>query len=55
MSEEEIKVYVDEAIIESGASTPQDMGKVMGSLKSKLKGNVDMGIVSKLVKESLAN
>tara|TARA_B100000965_G_scaffold120336_1_gene99305 strand:+ start:518 stop:970 length:453 start_codon:yes stop_codon:yes gene_type:complete len=55
MSEEEIKVYVDEAIIESGASTQQDMGKVMGSLKSKLKGNVDMGIVSKLVKESLAN
>ena len=55
MSEEEIKVYVDQAIIESGASTPQDMGKVMGSLKSKLKGNVDMGIVSKLVKESLAN
>ena len=55
MSEEEIKVYVDEAIIESGASTPQDMGKVMGALKSKLKGNVDMGIVSKLVKESLAN
>ena len=55
MSDEEIKVYVDEAIIESGASTPQDMGKVMGSLKSKLKGNVDMGIVSKLVKESLAN
>ena len=55
MSDEEIKVYVDEAIIESGASTPQDMGKVMGALKSKLKGNVDMGIVSKLVKESLAN
>ena len=55
MSEEEIKVYVDQAIIESGASTPQDMGKVMGALKSKLKGNVDMGIVSKLVKESLAN
>ena len=55
MSEDEIKVFVEEAINESGASTPQDMGKVMGSLKSKLKGNVDMGIVSKLVKENLAN
>ena len=55
MSEDEIKVFVEEAINESGASTPQDMGKVMGSLKSKLKGNVDMGIVSKLVKDSLAS
>jgi len=55
MSEDEIKVFVEEAINESGASTPQDMGKVMGSLKSKLKGNVDMGIVSKLVKENLAS
>tara|TARA_Y100000768_G_scaffold232854_1_gene175928 strand:+ start:5979 stop:6431 length:453 start_codon:yes stop_codon:yes gene_type:complete len=55
MSVDEIKVFVEEAINESGASTPQDMGKVMGSLKSKLKGNVDMGTVSKLVKESLAS
>jgi uncharacterized protein YqeY len=29
------------------------MGKVMGLLKSKIKGNADMGIVSRLVKENL--
>jgi uncharacterized protein YqeY len=29
------------------------MGKVMGALKSKIKGNADMGIVSKIVKENL--
>ena len=53
MSVDEIKVFVEEAINESGASTPQDMGKVMGSLKSKIKGNADMGLVSKIVKEKL--
>ena len=29
------------------------MGKVMGMLKSEFQGNADMGLVSKIVKESL--
>ena len=53
LSEEAIKVIVLEAISETQAKEPQDMGKVMGALKSKLKGNADMGIVSKIVKENL--
>ena len=53
LSEEAIKVIVLEAISETQAKEPQDMGKVMGVLKSKLKGNADMGIVSKIVKENL--
>jgi uncharacterized protein YqeY len=32
----------------------QDIGKVMGLLKSSLAGSADMGIVSKIVKEQLA-
>ena len=53
LSEEAIKVIVIEAISETQAKEPQDMGKVMGALKSKIKGNADMGIVSKIVKENL--
>ena len=53
LSEEAIKVIVLEAISETQAKEPQDMGKVMGELKSKIKGNADMGIVSKIVKENL--
>ena len=53
LSKEAIKVIVLEAISETQAKEPQDMGKVMGALKSKIKGNADMGIVSKIVKENL--
>lgn len=53
LSEEAIKAIVLEAISETQAKEPQDMGKVMGALKSKIKGNADMGIVSKIVKENL--
>jgi|TARA_B100000475_G_scaffold174898_1_gene138437 uncharacterized protein YqeY len=54
LSEEEIASKVVEAIKESGADSMQDIGKVMGLLKSSLAGSADMGIVSKIVKEQLA-
>ena len=54
LSEEEITSKVVEAIKESGADSMQDIGKVMGLLKSSLVGSADMGIVSKIVKEQLA-
>ena len=53
LSEEEVAVKVNEAIMQSGASSMQDMGKVMGQLKS-LAGSADMGLISKLVKEKLS-
>ena len=53
LSEEEVSKKVNEAIEQSGASSMQDMGKVMGQLKS-LAGSADMGLVSKLVKEKLS-
>ncbi len=49
LSEEEVSKKVNEAIEQSGASSMQDMGKVMGQLKS-LAGSADMGLISKLVK-----
>ena len=53
MGEEDINKLVIEAINETDAKEPQDIGKVMGFLKTKIQGNADMGIVSKLVKENL--
>ena len=53
LSEEELNSIVAEVIKETAASGPQDMGKVMGSLKQRIQGNADMGLVSKIVKENL--
>ena len=53
LSEEEVTIKVQEAIEETGASSMQDIGKVMGSLKSSLAGAADMGMVSRVVKEKL--
>ncbi len=53
LSEDEIKKLVAEAVTQTGASTLQDMGKVMGALMTKVKGKADGGLVSKLVREAL--
>ena len=53
MSESEIEALVIEAIQTTGAQEPQDIGKVMGSLKSRISVNADMGLVSKIVKNRL--
>ena len=55
LNESEISEKVQLAISESGASTMQDIGKVMGILKSSIPaGTADMGIVSKIVKDQLS-
>jgi uncharacterized protein YqeY len=54
LSEAEIDAAVADAIAQSGAAGPQDMGKVMGLLKPALAGRVDMAQVSVRVKARLA-
>jgi len=54
LSEDDLLLIVKEEIISSEASSMQDIGKVMGSLKSKLLGQADMSTVSKLVKDQLS-
>ncbi len=54
LSEEEIAARVKEAIQNTEASSMQDIGKVMGILKSSLAGSADMGMVSKIVKDELS-
>lgn len=53
MGEDEIRKLVTDAIAETGASSPADMGKVMGALMPKTKGKADGGLVSKIVREEL--
>ena len=55
LSEEEIAKLVDEAIVESGATSARDMGKVMQILRPKTAGKADGKIVSEIVKQKLAN
>ncbi|HSW96188.1 MAG TPA: GatB/YqeY domain-containing protein [Candidatus Saccharimonadales bacterium] len=54
MPEEEVRTLVAEAIAQTGASSLQDIGKVMGALMPKTKGKADGSLVSKIVKEELS-
>lgn len=53
LTDEEINAAITEAISACGATSPQDMGKLMGVLKPRLQGRADMGLVSRKVKEKL--
>ena len=54
LGEDELKTLVAEAVSDSGATEPRDMGKVMAIIKPKVQGRADMGAVSKLVKAQLS-
>jgi uncharacterized protein len=54
LSDAEVQAAVTAAVVATGAVGPQDMGKVIGALKSQLAGKADMGKVSGLVKAALA-
>jgi uncharacterized protein YqeY len=54
LSESEVEAIIAEAISSSGATSPQDIGKIMGLLKPRLQGRADMGLVSRKVKEKLS-
>ncbi|MFT6926357.1 MAG: hypothetical protein ACJAZP_001967 [Psychromonas sp.] len=54
LTSDEVKALIKQAVASSGASSMQDMGKVMGLLKNDIQGRADMGEVSALVRASLA-
>jgi uncharacterized protein YqeY len=54
LSEAEIAALLDDVMAATGASSMQDMGKVMGQLKAKAQGRADMGTLSSLVKARLS-
>jgi len=55
MDAAELDAVVTEIISNIGAAGPQDMGKVMGTLKPRIQGRADMGQASQLVKNKLAS
>ena len=54
MSEEEIKKVVAAVIKDTGASSPSDMGKVMGAANKQLAGKADGKTIAAIVKETLS-
>jgi uncharacterized protein YqeY len=54
LSAAEVDAIVAQAVAESGAKSPADMGKVMALVKPRLAGKADMGKVSGLVKARLS-
>jgi len=54
MSTEELKSTLQKIISETGASSPADMGKVMGIATKQLAGKADGKTISSVVKELLA-
>jgi len=54
MTEAEVAAEVTAAISQTGASGPQDMGKVMGILSGKLAGKADGKMIASLVKQQLS-
>jgi uncharacterized protein YqeY len=55
MNREEIGVLVSQAITDTGASSPKDMGKVMGRLMPQVKGKADGRLVNQIVREQLSS
>jgi uncharacterized protein YqeY len=53
LSEEEIKVIVQQTIQETGASSKAEMGKLMSALMPKVKGLADGKLVNQLVQQFL--
>ncbi len=53
LSDDQVQAFIAQAIDETRAASPGDMGKVMGWLQPRLNGQADMGTVSRQVKESL--
>lgn len=55
MSEEQVEAELRKIVAELGASSPADMGKVMGTATKRLAGQADGRLISSLVKKILSN
>jgi uncharacterized protein len=54
LSDAEVDALIDEAISATGATSMQEMGKVMGAVMASAKGRVDGSVVQRKVRERLA-
>jgi len=55
MSPEELKEVIQKIVDETGASSPADMGKVMGMANKQLAGKADGKTIALIVKEILSS
>ena len=53
LSDDELEAIVGDAVAESGASSPKEMGKVMGAVMPRIGGRADGARVSRVVREKL--
>ena len=54
LTDAEINDLIQQALEATGASAMSDMGKIMGFIKPKAQGRVDMGKVSELIKSRIS-
>ena len=54
LSDAEVDALIDDAISATGATSMQEMGKVMGAVMASAKGRVDGSVVQRKVRERLA-
>ena len=54
LSEEALKAIIADAVAETGATTPKEMGKVISLVSGKTKGRADGKLIATLVKEMLS-
>ncbi|TAM91835.1 MAG: GatB/YqeY domain-containing protein [Rhodanobacteraceae bacterium] len=54
LTDAELDALIGRCIADAGATSPRDMGKVMGLLKERAAGRADMGALSQRVKAKLA-
>ena len=55
LSDDELQAIVGDAVAETGASSPQEMGRVMSVVMPRVQGRADGRRVSALVKETLGS
>lgn len=55
LSTAELQSLVREAIAETGAASPREMGKVMAALRPRVSGRADGKVLSDLVREALTS
>lgn len=53
LSDDEVETLIKQAMADAGATSMQDMGKVMGIVKVKVAGRADMGLVGAKIKALL--
>lgn len=55
LTQDEIAALIEQAVTESGASEPKDMGKVMKIVSAQVRGRADGKLVSDMVKSRLSS